>query len=111
MIKKYNPKVIRGIMEEYGVDEAEAVQIASATMDGADTTPEGYINSTQTACPTLKYGEALPPSEGQKEGKKVTTDALQQFIVESGLELNPGEDPAEAWLRLNSGPETGNKKR
>ena len=110
-IRKYDPNSIKEIRKEYGVNETEAIKIASTTMDGADTTPEGYINSTQTICDELNYNERLPASKGQKDGQKITTTALKQFMEEKGIKPKKGEDPADAWIRLNTGPETSIKKR
>lgn len=111
MVRKYDPKSAQKLGRELDVDGLTAVRIAATTMDGAATTSTGGIDATQTYCNKLHFDESLSPSEGQEEGRQITTEAIYQFVKEEGIKLEPGEDPAAAWLRLNSGPELAKKKR
>lgn len=87
--KDFSIASIDEIMAEYGVDEAQAMQIACTTMDGAYETGSGGISARQTACHILGYDEALPESEGQKEGEQATKGNLKELFKR--YNINPKE--------------------
>lgn len=95
-IPLYSKRTARRLAREGGMEENDAVRIASTEMEGA-AERRGTIDAAQTACPVLKYAETLPPSRGQKEGKKKT---LQDVGAVSEKEA---DNIANRWVEKNGG--------
>lgn len=94
-VPKYDPDVIQDLLDE-GYSENEAIRILSTTMDGANETPTGEINSTQTACDTLDYDETLEESKEVEKARRKT-----ESEVRAELGLKEGEDidsAVDAWI-------------
>ena len=95
-VPKYDPDEIEGLLEE-GYSEEEAIRVLSTTMDGANETPTGEINSTQTVCDELHYKETIEEPIEVKRAKKKT-----ESQVRAELGLKKGEDIDKAvddWIK------------
>lgn len=92
----FSKRTARRIAREGGLKENDAVRIASTEMEGA-VERQGTIDSTQTACPVLRYPENLPPSKGQREGKRKT---LRDVGAASEKEA---DKIANQWVEKNGG--------
>jgi hypothetical protein len=95
-VPKYDQEAIQDLLNE-GYSENEAIRILSTTMDGANETPTGEINSTQTACDELAYKETLEESEEVRRARK-----RSESLVRAELGLKKGEDIDSAvddWIK------------
>ena len=86
--------------EEEGLSPNDAALVSATTMDGATEEVDGDINSTQTLCDALQYDETIPPSEGAKQGRKVTEDELKGFLnLPSQANSNDLNTAVDEWIR------------
>ena len=77
-------------------DENTATRIAATEMDGANESPEGGLNATQTLCNVLEYDEDLPESEGRQEGQRKCEGELDDFLKKGGY------TDIDDWIAKNS---------
>ncbi len=93
-VPKYDPDEIQDLLDE-GYSENEAIRILSTTMDGANETPTGEINSTQTACDTLGYKETLEEPKEVKRAREINESLVR---AELGLKDEDIDDAVNAWI-------------
>jgi uncharacterized protein YdaT len=94
-VPKYDPDAMQDFLDE-GYSETEAIRILSTTMDGANETRTGEIDSTQTACDTLDYDETLEESKEVKRARKRSESLVR---AELGLKKDEDIDSAvDAWI-------------
>ena len=94
-VPKYDPDEMQELMKD-GYSATESIRILSTTMEGANETPTGEINSTQTACDELAYKETL---EEPKEVRRARKRGKSLVRAELGLKEGSDIDKAvDAWI-------------
>lgn len=83
-IKPYDPRFYEDLIAD-GYDPSAARRIACTEMDGANTNPDGTINSRQTCCDTLMYRENLEESPDALQASQEAQNAAEMAAISQGF--------------------------